>query len=310
MTTTSEPGAESGADATSEVGASAAPTANADAGASADVPQDGAAQARERLAPQEAPAAAGALAGGSLAGMVALVTGASSGIGAATASELARRGARVILAARRTDELAAQAAAITQAGGVAHTLLVDMADQASVAALAAQAPTVFGRVDVLVNNAGIGMRGPFAATTPEQIEEIVAVNLLGVMLLTRALLPGMLERRRGAIIAVASVAGHIATDPLYSGVKFGVRGFMLALRRQLSRSGVSVSVVSPGFIRTPLTSRMTQRLPGPEIVATAIANLITHPRREVIVPGWYAPATWLERNFPWLVDLGLRGQMR
>lgn len=240
--------------------------------------------------------------------MVALVTGASSGIGAATAQELARRGARVILAARRAVELSEQAAAITQAGGVAHTLTVDMADPASVAALAAQAPQVFGRVDVLVNNAGIGSGGAFAQATPDQINQIVQVNLLGLMELTRALLPGMLERRRGAIISVASVSGLIATDPLYSGVKFGVRGFMLSLRRQLRGSGVSVSTVSPGFIRTPLTRRLRGPIPmpGPEVVARAIADLAIHPRREVIIPGWYRLPIWIEGLAPWLVDLGLR----
>jgi len=240
--------------------------------------------------------------------MVALVTGASSGIGAATAQELARRGARVILAARRADELAAQAAAITQAGGVAEALTVDMADAASVAALAEQAPQLFGQVDVLVNNAGIGSGAPFATSTPEQIDQIVAVNLLGLMRLTRALLPGMLARRSGAIISVASVSGRIATDPLYSGVKFGVRGFMLSLRRQLHGSGVSVSTISPGFIRTPLTRRLRSPIPMPEpdVVARAVADLITHPRREVVIPRWYYLPIWLEGVVPWLVDLGFR----
>src|SRR5579875_939731 len=236
---------------------------------------------------------------------VALVTGASSGIGAATAQELARRGARVILAARRADELQAQADAITTAGGVASILTVDMADPASVARLAEQAPQVYGRVDALVNNAGVGSGPPFARSTPDAIEHIVGVNLLGVMLLTHALLPAMLARKRGAIICVASVAGQIAVDPLYSATKFGVRGFALALRRQLRGSGVSVSVISPGYIRTPRNRTMRQRLPGPEIGANAIARLIVHPRREVVAPGYYRAATGIEGLAPWLVDRGI-----
>ncbi len=211
----------------------------------------------------------------------------------------------MILAARRADELQAQADAITTAGGVASILTVDMADPASVARLAEQAPQVYGRVDALVNNAGVGSGPPFARSTPDAIEHIVGVNLLGVMLLTHALLPAMLARKRGAIICVASVAGQIAVDPLYSATKFGVRGFALALRRQLRGSGVSVSVISPGYIRTPLNRNMRQRLPGPEIVANAIARLIVHPRREVVVPGYYRAATGIEGLAPWLVDRGI-----
>ncbi|MEO7002227.1 MAG: SDR family NAD(P)-dependent oxidoreductase [Ktedonobacterales bacterium] len=237
-----------------------------------------------------------------LAGQVALVTGASSGIGAATARELARRGVTVILAARREEELAAQVCAITEAGGVAQAMVADVADAASVAQLAERAEAAYGRVDILVNNAGIGIHHAFAETPPEEVTRCVQVNLLGTMLLTHALLPGMLERKQGAIIAVASMAGHIATDPVYSATKFGMRGFLLSLRRQIRSSGVSVSVVSPGFVRTAITANMRGRLPGPEIVARVIARLVAHPRREVIVPGYYRVAAWVESAAPWIVD--------
>ncbi|HEV7128103.1 MAG TPA: SDR family NAD(P)-dependent oxidoreductase [Ktedonobacterales bacterium] len=238
---------------------------------------------------------------GKLQGEVALVTGASSGIGAATALELARQGARLALAARRADELAATAEAITRGGGEARVFLVDMADPRQVEHLASAVVEAFGRVDLLVNNAGIGAR-PLIESSFDDISRVVGVNLLGPMLLTRALLPGMRERRHGAIISVASVSAHVATDPLYSGTKFGLRGFSLSLNRKLRGSGVSASLISPGFIRTPLTARRRGPMPGPEVVARAIAGLARHPKREVIVPRVYRGAVWAERLAPWLVD--------
>lgn len=240
-----------------------------------------------------------------LAGAVALVTGASSGIGAETARELARRGARVILAARRADLLAEQVATITAAGGQAKAIAADIADSASIAQLAQSAVAAWGQVDILVNNAGIGDGRDFAAIPPNDIARMLDVNLVGPMLLTRLLLPEMLSRRSGVIICVASVSGQIATAPMYSATKFGLRGFALSLRRELLKSGVSVSIVSPGFIRTPLTARRRAKMPGPEIVATAIAGLIERPRREVVTPIRYHAAILVERAAPGLMDRAL-----
>ena len=242
--------------------------------------------------------------GHSLAGAVALVTGASAGIGAATARELAARGAHVALAARRPDELAAVAQSIRDAGGEARTFVVDMAQPEQVEQLARDVLDAFGRVDVLVNNAGIGA-GPLTRSTDAEIIRIVNVNLLGPMLLTHALLPGMLERHHGRVISVASVAGHIATDALYSGTKFGLRGFSLSLNRKLRGTGVAASLVSPGFIRTSMTSGNRTPMPGPEVVARAVAALAAHPRREVIVPRIYRGGLLAERLLPWLADRAL-----
>lgn len=241
-------------------------------------------------------------------GEVAIVTGASSGIGAATALELARRGARVVLAARRTDGLAGVAHAIKAAGGEALAIQTDVTDAKQVTQLVQQATSAFGRVDVLVNNAGIGARSTLGQMPAEEIAHIVNVNLLGAMVATRAVLPGMIERRHGAIISVASVAGMVAVDPVYSATKFGLRGFSLSLRRELQDSGISISLVSPGFIRTSLTASRRERMPGPEVVARAIAGLVARPRREVIVPRYYGLAVLVEGVAPWLVDVATRGQ--
>jgi short-subunit dehydrogenase len=238
-----------------------------------------------------------------LADEVAIVTGASSGIGAATARELARRGATVVLAARRVDLLEAQVKSITEAGGTAIAVPADLADASDITMLAKRALASFGRVDVLVNNAGVFWRSPLPSSPPDQITALVQVNLLGAMLLTRAVLPSMMQRHHGAIITVGSLSGRVAMEPLYSATKYGLRGFSLALRRQLAGTGVSVSLVSPGNINTEMTRHVAARMPEPSLVATAIADLIRHPRREVIVPSRHYAIAWLDQALPTLADI-------
>ena len=238
-----------------------------------------------------------------LTGEVAIVTGASSGIGAATAWELGRRGAMVVLAARRVGLLEAQVRSIREVGGKAIAIPADVADASDVTMLAERTLAAFGRIDVMVNNAGASWSRPLASSPPDQITGLAQVNLLGAILLTRAVLPGMLERRHGAIISVGSLSGRVAMEPLYSATKYGLRGFSLALRRQLAGTGVSVSLVSPGNINTEMTSHVAARKPAPSLVATAIADLVRHPRREVIVPGRHYAIAWLEQALPTLADL-------
>lgn len=241
--------------------------------------------------------------GESLAGEVAIVTGASSGIGAATARELGRRGAAVVLAARRAAELDAQARAIRGAGGAALAVPTDMADATQVTLLADAALAAFGRVDIVVNNAGAGWRRPLASSPSQGIAGLVEVNLLGAMLLTRATLPGMLDRHHGAIISVGSLSGRVAMEPLYSATKYGLRGFSLALRRQLAGTGVSVSLVAPGNINTAMTSHVNAPMPEPGLVATTIADLVRHPRREAVIPRRHYLIAWLEQVFPGVADV-------
>jgi short-subunit dehydrogenase len=241
-----------------------------------------------------------------LAGEVALVTGASSGIGAATARELARRGAVAVLAARRADALEAQAQAIREAGGEALAIPTDVADTTQLTQLADRATATFGRVDVLVNNAGASWSRPLASSRPDEVIALLKVNLLAAMLLTRAVLPGMLERRHGAIISVGSLSGRVAMEPVYSATKYGLRGFSLGLRRQLAGSGVSVSLVSPGNVRTAMTTHVTAPMPEPDLVASVIANLVAHPRREVVVPGRHYAIAWLEQVLPRMADFAHR----
>jgi short-subunit dehydrogenase len=238
-----------------------------------------------------------------LAGEVAIVTGASSGIGAATARELARRGASVILAARRAAELDDQAQAISEAGGEALAIPADLTEPAGVLSLIEHALASYGRVDVLVNNAGSGWYRPLACSPLGEISGLVGVNLLAAMCLTRGLLPGMLERHHGTIISVGSLSGRVAMEPVYSATKYGLRGFSLALRRQLAGSGVSASLVSPANIDTAMTRHVAARMPGPDLVATTIAGLVRRPRREVVVPRKHYAVAWLEQAFPSMADV-------
>jgi NAD(P)-dependent dehydrogenase (short-subunit alcohol dehydrogenase family) len=241
-----------------------------------------------------------------LIGEVAIVTGASGGIGAATARELTRQGACVVLAARRAEELEALARELTDAAAEALAVPTDVSDRAQLEQLVEATVARFGRVDILVNNAGIGAPRAMAKLSLDFIDELLDVDLVAPAELTRLVLPGMLQRKHGAIINIASVAGHIGLDPLYTGAKAGIRGFSLGLRRQIRGSGVSVSCISPGFIRTNMTRGLHLPMPGPQLIARTVARLVRHPRREVVVPRYYRVPIWIDRHAPWLVDLFIR----
>ena len=238
---------------------------------------------------------------------VGLITGASSGLGEATARQLAREGFTVILAARRAALLNELVSEITQANGAAHAIPTDMTQPTQIEALAKQALQQFGRVDVLVNNAGVSEQVQAYEASDEQIEFIMRTNFTSAVQLTRALVPQMLARGSGHVINVASVLGHLAVPmvSLYSASKHALRAWNDSLRRELRSTGVRISLVSPGFIRTAMTEGIRAPMPGPEAVANAISGLIRRPKREVFVPGIYRLTAWAEAVAPGVMDWAL-----
>ncbi|GIH52141.1 hypothetical protein SAMN05421833_105159 [Microbispora rosea] len=222
-----------------------------------------------------------------LAGARVLVTGASSGIGAATALELSARGARLVLSGRDQEALADVAA---RTGG--EMLPADLSDPSADLAVRA------GRVDVLVACAGEGWSGPLARMSGGTAERMIAVNLTAHVQLTRLLLPGMLERGRGHLVYVASIAGVVGVreEAVYAATKAGLLAFAESLRYELPAvdgNGVGVTAVVPGVVDTPFFARRgrpyTRRRPAPvapERVARAIAVAVERDRAEVYVPAW------------------------
>ncbi|MFI6637284.1 SDR family NAD(P)-dependent oxidoreductase [Nonomuraea fuscirosea] len=198
-----------------------------------------------------------------LNGLVALVTGASSGIGEATALALSAEGARVAVAARRADRLESLA---RKAPDEMLALDLDVTDQESVRAAVAATVERFGALDVLVNNAGVMLNGPILGADITQWTRMVETNLLGSMYMVHASLPHLLERG-GTIVQVSSTSGRIASaySGVYSATKFGIAAFSESLRQEVTTQGVRVVVVEPGFVATELTSHNTD----PTMVAAA-----------------------------------------
>jgi short-subunit dehydrogenase len=249
-----------------------------------------------------------------LTGMVALVTGGSSGIGAATARALAGAGARLLIAGRDPARLAAVAA---RTGGIA--LACDLAAPTGPADLAAAAqraaaslPAAPGTgdpagIDILVNNAGLGWAGPIGQITAGQVAELVAVNLTAPMQLTRLLVPGMIARGRGRVVFVSSIAGAtgVRGEAVYSATKAGLGSFAESLAYELDGHDVRVSVVVPGVIDTPFFDRRGhpygRKRPGPqppERVARAIVSCLEHDRGVSYVPRWMRLPAWLHGAAP------------
>jgi NADP-dependent 3-hydroxy acid dehydrogenase YdfG len=247
---------------------------------------------------------------------VAIVTGASSGIGEATARLFAKEGYRVVLAARRLERLQALQAEIEAGGGTALAVQTDITKLADIQHMVAETLSVFGQVDVLVNNAGFGRVKWLDQLDPvDDIEAMLRTNLLGAIQAAQAVLPHMIERRTGHIIHVSSVAGHLAppTLPVYSATKFGMVGFAEGLQREVGIYNIHVSVVSPGGVateydqhaqayrKTGITTPKIIQLTGDD-VARAILRLTKRPRKIVIIPAIMRIPVALNTLFPRLVD--------
>ncbi len=189
-----------------------------------------------------------------LEGKVAAITGASSGIGEATALQLARAGCAVALGARRADRIEALAKKIADAGGTAAAIEVDVADEGQARAFVDGTREQLGGLDFLVNNAGVMLLGPFETSEPGDWRTMVEVNLLGLLYCTQAALPAMREQGSGTIVNVSSVAGRFARagSSVYNLTKFGVGAFSEALRQEVTEGGIRVVIVEPGFVDTEL----------------------------------------------------------
>ncbi len=238
-----------------------------------------------------------------LAGTVALVTGASSGIGEATALALAAEGATVALAARRVDRLTALAGKITGDGGRAHVIEADVTDESQARGAVEETLATLGRLDTLVNNAGVMLLGPAVGAPLTEWQRMVELNVLGLLYCAHAALPHLLAaaedgpRRVADMVNISSVAGRQTRNgsAVYNATKHGVGAFSDALRQEVTRRHVRISLVEPGAVDTELRthnraeiferleSRLadTERLRAPDI-ADAVAYIVTRPRHVAV----------------------------
>lgn len=247
---------------------------------------------------------------------VALITGASSGIGAATARLLSEHGYRVVLAARRIERLEQQAAEIQAKGGIALAVQTDLSKLPQIEGLVESAVEKFGQIELLINNAGVGRLRWLDELDPlREIAYQIAVNLSGTIHLTRLVLPSMLERGQGQIIHVSSVAAWIAppTYSIYAATKYGLKGFSESLRREVRGMGIHVGTIYPGPVATEFdqhagvsweTESTTPRwmLLDAEDVARAIYRMVEKKKRRIIIPGVLKIAVWGNMFFPRFVD--------
>jgi NADP-dependent 3-hydroxy acid dehydrogenase YdfG len=247
-----------------------------------------------------------------LTGTVAIVTGASSGIGEATARRLAEQGASVAVVARRKDRLDILVKDIESAGGTALAVAADIADRTQADQAVQAVVDRFGRLDILINNAGLMLLGPIVGADVEEWERMIAVNQKGLLYVTNAALPHLLRaaqddlRQVADIVNISSIAGRVAwaNFGVYNMTKFGVNGFTEALRQEVTKKHVRVGVLEPGAVDTELVSHNNDTVKNdlaasddiaeplqPGDIADNIAFMVTRPRRSSIAELWAMPTS-------------------
>jgi short-subunit dehydrogenase len=250
-----------------------------------------------------------------LKGKIALITGASSGIGAATARLLANKGLQVLLAARRLDRLEQVAQEINASGGHAYAIQADLTQESDRANLIHQVTERFGQVDILINNAGFCWYGYGTDMTWKTALDMLQVNIEAVVQLSLSFLRGMRRSNSGHIINIGSISGSIPSQgiALYGATKSFLDNFTSALHRELAGTRVHISVVRAGPVLTEFGKAAlaqengghvpTEKVGVPaERVAERIWHLIQHPRRMIYVPEYLRIVPWLELSFGWIID--------
>ncbi|HEY1634742.1 MAG TPA: SDR family oxidoreductase [Acidimicrobiales bacterium] len=235
--------------------------------------------------------------GYSIAGKTALVTGASSGIGAAVATDLARRGATVGICARREDRLSDVLAECRAASPDCRMWVADLSELGQVSDLGRRAVAELGGIDILVNNAGMPKRRHVTALTPQVVDEVMALNYLSPVRLTLALLPHMLDRGAGRVVNISSVAARLGPpgEAAYSASKAALTAWSESMAVDLWDTGIRLHVVNPGIIDTELFGLPDndpfvadiEALP-PQVVADAIAEQLDADIFEIYVPDWFS----------------------
>ena len=254
-----------------------------------------------------------------LKGSTVIVTGASSGIGRETVRRLARAGSNVVLASRNRKALQGLAKELKPLRGRCLVAPTDVTDREAVKAMVEAGLQEFGSIEVLVNNAGLGLQAPIAEGSPENIRRVFEVNLFGAINCIQAVAPQMKERRRGTIINVSSVVGRLATpySGAYSATKGALNALTDSLRLELEPYGIRVTAIYPGYTITgfqqnvlsememPEPSRLV-RGAAPEAVAKTIVRAIRDERRESYVTFGDATAVMIKNLSPRLIDWGIR----
>ncbi len=247
------------------------------------------------------------------AGQVVWITGASSGIGEATAYAFARAGARLVLSSRRTDELERVRHGCERPDDH-HVVALDLGRAETFPALVAQVLARCGVIDVLVNNGGVSQRARATDTTAAIERVLMEVNYFGPVALTKAVLPAMRARGAGRVVVVSSVMGHLGTPgrSTYAAAKHALHGYFDSLRAELWREGITVTLVCPGYVNTAISAHALgpqgeQRGPGaaehrsgiaPERCAATIVRATARGRSEVYVGGWEVAGIYLQRFVP------------